>query len=153
MGYDFDVRDVDPLPVLFVRGRVKLDEIESHFKRALPAVNEFMQKNGIEMAGPPFGRYECIGEDGFLLDAGCPVAGTPEGGGDVEAGVLEGGRSLVSLVKGPYTQLPAAWKAGEAYMEEHELTPRAAPYELYVTDPGEHEDPADWQTLIVRPIE
>ena len=40
----------------------------------------------------------------------------------------------------------------EQYLEEQGLEPSGALREIYLTDPGEVPDPADWKTQIIWPF-
>lgn len=151
--YEFEIKDVEPRPCLYVRREVKLEAVKDFFSEALPAVHRFMQERGIGFGGPPFGRYlSCLEDGGFQMDAGVQSAGPAEGEGPIEAGVLAGGKALVYTHAGTYEKLGEAWQAGDAYMAEEGLEAGEPPYEIYLTDPRELPDPADWRTLIVRPL-
>jgi AraC family transcriptional regulator len=47
--------------------------------------------------------------------------------------------------------LHEAHAAIEAWLGAHALKPAGDPWEVYVTDPGEVPNPAEWQTLVVWP--
>ncbi|MBW2389794.1 MAG: GyrI-like domain-containing protein, partial [Deltaproteobacteria bacterium] len=140
---------------LFIRRKVKREEIKDFFGEALPKVFAHMTANGIAPGGPPFARYlDCPEEDGgFLVEAGLPTLAPADAAGEIETGELVGGKALVYVHAGPYEKLGEAWSAGDKQMEAQHLTKRDAPYEVYETDPREVPDPAEWRTRIIRPLE
>lgn len=57
-------------------------------------------------------------------------------------------------MKGNYKHLPEAYTKGRQYMEENDLQadPNGKMFEVYVTDPEETPNPANWLTEIYIPI-
>lgn len=77
-----------------------------------------------------------------------PVAGS----GDIEAFMLPAGLTAVAVHAGAYEQLPETFAALEEWIRTQGRAPAGAPWEVYVTDPTEHPDPADWRTEIWWPV-
>lgn len=152
MAYEIIEKHLDEQPVIFMRKRIRPQEIAAALGELFPAVHQFSVRNGIVMAGPPFCRYRELGAEGMTLEAGMPISAPAEGEGDVLAGALPAGRVASTIHAGPYDDLPQAHAAIEAWLEEHELSGGDA-WEVYLTDPGLVEDPADWRTEVLRPIE
>lgn len=61
-------------------------------------------------------------------------------------------REDVAIHRGPYDGLPATFQAVEAWVREEGRSPGGPPMEIYLTDPGEHPDPATWETQVVLPV-
>ena len=127
-------------------------EIAKALGEMLPAVFGYATAHAIAMAGPPFARYVQWGPGMVTIEAGLPVAEGAEGEGDIEVGVWEAGPAAVTMHTGPYDALHEAHAALETYLHEQGLQAGGAPREIYVTDPGEVPNPADWKTLVVWPI-
>ena len=53
---------------------------------------------------------------------------------------------------GPYEQLADTNAAIERWIEEQGFVVGGAPWEWYVTDPGEYPNPADWRTEVYWPL-
>jgi len=53
---------------------------------------------------------------------------------------------------GPYEQLPETNAAIEKWIEQNGLRVGGAPWESYVTGPGEHPNPAVWRTEVFWPL-
>ncbi len=117
----------------------------------LPKVFGHATASGATMVGPPFVRYQNMAA--FLdIEAGMPVAPGAAGTDDIELGELPAGPALTTIHTGPYDGLPGAYSALQAWMKEHDITPSGGPWEVYLTDPGEVPDPAEWKTQIFWPI-
>ena len=78
--------------------------------------------------------------------------GAPVGEGDVVADMLPGGLVATTMHEGPYDRLTDAHAAIQQWVEEQGLKAAGAPWESYVTDPGECPDPKDWQTEVIWPL-
>lgn len=59
-----------------------------------------------------------------------------------------------ATLKGGYQNLPQLWEAVKVYMMDNQLekNPDAPPYEVYLTDAKDSENPADWITELYVPI-
>jgi AraC family transcriptional regulator len=152
MTYSITTKEITAQPVLLVRRRVKRSEIAKMIGESLPLVFLHAQKTGAAVAGLPFARYLDWGP-GMTMEAGVPVASPGTlGEGDVLADMLPGGLVAATMHEGPYDLLSDAHAAVQQWVEEQGLTPAGAPWESYVTDPGEYPDPKDWKTEVVWPI-
>jgi effector-binding domain-containing protein len=153
MSYEVTERRLDAKPVLSIRGRVPVEDIQSAIGEFLREVWRTIEAAGEHPAGPPFTRYHEIGEAEVLLEAGMPVPTALDGEGRVEAGELPGGEAISTDHYGPYEDLPSAGDALAAWAEEHGRRPAGPNWEVYRTDPGDEEDPADWHTEVFMPLE
>ena len=66
--------------------------------------------------------------------------------------VLPGGWVALGIHAGPYDRLPDSNAAIERWIEANGYEARGDAWEHYVTDPGQHPDPADWRTEVVWPL-
>jgi AraC family transcriptional regulator len=163
MTYSIEKQELSPQPVLVVRRRVKRSEIAATIGEALPRVFAYAQQRGIALAGLPFTRYIEMGPEFITMEPGmCVAPGTEMGSdpagtqtsdeGEVVSAILPGGPVASTIHTGPYDQLPNAYAAIQEWIESHGFTPGGAPWESYLTDPGEHPDPKDWKTEVLWPI-
>jgi AraC family transcriptional regulator len=106
------------------------------------------------MAGPPFTRYPEVGMGSLVLEAGVPLVAPPptEPDGGIEALTVPAGPAAVTVHRGPYDTLPETYGELEAWLEREGRASAGPPREIYVTDPGEHPDPATWETEIIQPL-
>ncbi len=143
---------------LYISTSSRQDETGEKMAMLFPRIMEFMQKEGIEMAGKPFSRYTKWDEEaGTTIFSTCiPVKEkivTPAGS-EVLCGYIEPGQYYKTTLTGNYTNLAEAWgKAMEnikaAGLEEVE---GGEPFEVYTNDPMEYPNPADWITEIYIPV-
>lgn len=154
MPVDVAVKDLPATHALVMRKRITRDEIAATLGSMLPAVFAHAQQHGLALAGPPFARYPEIGMGSFVMEAGFAIAAPADGDPDagIEALTIPGGEAAVTIHRGPYDGLPAAFAAVEAWVRNEGRSPSGPPMELYLTDPGEHPDPQTWETQIVLPV-
>jgi AraC family transcriptional regulator len=74
------------------------------------------------------------------------------GSGDIEAFTLPAGLTAVAVHGGPYDKLPETFVAFEKWIAAQGHSCGGAPWEVYVTDPADHPDAADWRTEIYWPV-
>jgi len=153
--YIITKREISPTPVLIMRHRVKRSEIAPTIAKTLHAIFLYSQKNGIALGGPPFARYPESSIGFVTIEPGTRIA-TENAGHISEPGVihdnLPGGPVAHTTHHGSYDNLPEAHAALEAWIEAEGLTPAGAPWESYVTDPGDYPDPKDWRTELFWPV-
>ncbi|GIE99968.1 AraC family transcriptional regulator [Paractinoplanes rishiriensis] len=152
---DISVRELPAFHALVMRRRVTRDEIAAALGECLPAVFGYAQEHGLAIAGPPFARYPEVGMGSLVIEGGITVAGPPpEALSDgIEALTIPAGRAVVTIHRGPYDTLPESYQEIEKWMREQGLSAAGAPWETYLTDPGERPDPATWETEIVQPVQ
>src|SRR5690348_7275943 len=110
-SYDVELVDLQEQHCAVVRGHVAHDGIAPFLGHAFAAVMAAAAKQGLAVAGPPFGRYRPAGDGGWDIEAGFPVHGTVTADGDVEAATLPGGSAARTLHVGDYGGLGAAYDA------------------------------------------
>lgn len=152
MTYEFEVRDVPKMPVLYIKGTCNNEEIGPTLSRILPRVFSSLVELGVRPVGPPFCRYTSWREADCDLEGGILVDGLVSGIGEIEGGQIGGCKAVRTLHTGPYKDLHTAYTAGAEWMKENGQQGAGAPFELYLTDPGKVPDPADWQTEIYWPV-
>lgn len=143
----------DPQPFLFVRKQCSHAEIAAAIGECLPRVYMHCQEHALAMVGPPIVRYAKVGAGLLTIEGGFPLATPATGDGELEAGELQGGPVATAVHVGPYDALPQTHAAIERWIAEHGHRAKGAPWEQYLTDPGEEPDPAKWRTQVVYPLE
>ena len=158
MTYSITRKELSPQPVLVVRCRVTRSEIAKTIGEVLPRIFAYAQQHGIALAGLPFTRYSEMSHGLMTMEPGMRIAApaaAPAQAAD-ESGVvmdaLPGGPAATTLHQGPYDTLSEAYAAIERWIEAEGLTAGGAPWESYLTDPGEYPNPQDWKTEVVWPI-
>ncbi len=101
------------------------------------------QQEGLPIAGL---ANRSLRRDGggrsLTVEAAVPLAAPAAGEGEMEAGSLPGGPNRGSdCMRGAYDTLPETHVAMERWIESKGYHANGAPWEQYVTDPGEHPEP------------
>ncbi|MFV2195984.1 helix-turn-helix domain-containing protein [Nocardiopsis sp. LOL_012] len=156
MSYDIETRAVDPVPVLYQARKVDRDELGAVLGEVLPVVFEYAVKAGLAPAGHPYVRHVGMSPAYLSIEAGVPlVEGAPDeppAESGIVRGELPGGTVAATVHQGPYEGLGDAYAALERWISGTGAEPTGAPWELYLTDPGEVPDPAQWLTEVKWPI-
>lgn len=152
MPYEVKKTTRTETPFLFMRKQVKQEAIAEALGEMLPSVFQYATAQGIAFAGAPTARYLSFGPGLVTLEAGMPIAGLANGEGEIEVGALAAGDVATTVHKGPYDQLDQAHEAIQHWMNENHEKADGAPWEVYLTDPGEVPDPAEWLTEVNWPL-
>lgn len=136
----------------------KMSDVGVKMGAMMEQVMGYMEANRIPMSGKPFTLYNLIDEvNGTVIFSACiPVRDrviTPEGS-TIVSGYMDPVSALKTTLKGNYENLEQAYAQAQAYMAKNGLQPHptAKMFEIYVTDPGEVPNPANYVTEIYIPI-
>ncbi len=155
--YHIDKTDLTETPILVIRRRVDLAEVGDQLATMIPPVFGFVMERNLPMAGPPVVRIVDQSPAFVTLEAGIPLAEAVEPPADDEQGIvassLPGGPAATTIHRGPYDDLPQAHAAIDRWLAETGNRAGGSPWEVYLTDPGEVPDPADWETQVVWPLD
>jgi AraC family transcriptional regulator len=154
MSPDIIMKDQPEVYALVMRRRTGRDGIAATLAEILPAVFDYAQRNGLAMAGPPFTRYPEIGMGSLVMEGGVQLLAPPADapGEGIEVLTIPAGPAAVTVHRGPYDTLPDSYRVLEAWLDREGRTPDGPPREVYLTDPGDHPDPATWETEIIQPL-
>ncbi|HET6380382.1 MAG TPA: GyrI-like domain-containing protein [candidate division Zixibacteria bacterium] len=154
--------ELTPQPAVAARMRQPLAETDlgQLFDLHLPNVAHRIADLGGEPAGAPFGRYHEFGPADVDVEIGIPVRAPVANlrpiaeaePGEPAASELPGGRAAVAVHRGPYDGLPQAYERLEQWIAAQGEVPGAGPWESYLDDPGEVQDPSQLRTEIVWPL-
>lgn len=116
----------------------------------------WLAARGVEPAGAPFLRYHRFDGDEMDLEAGVPVLQATETEGDLRTGTLPAGRYATVGHHGHPEGLRAAtaallaWAEGQGLRFDRSTGADGEHWgcrlEVYLSDPREKPDPADWDT-------
>ncbi len=131
----------------------KIDELETKMREMLPKVLNYATANAITMAGPPFVNYLKWDPENNAAIFSCCVPTTSRvitTGSDILTGQMEPFKAVKAVLKGNYSNLKEAWEKAMAYVPEKglEAAENGPNLEVYVTDPLNYYNPADWVTEI-----
>ena len=139
-------------PILLIRRRLARSELRAMLGECFGTLFGHGHKAGLPIAGWPVARYLSVGPGLWTVEAAMPLAAAASGEGEMEPGALPAGTVAVGIHAGAYEQLPETYAAIEKWMADNGVRAGGAPWESYVTDPGQHPDPADWKTEVYWPL-
>jgi AraC family transcriptional regulator len=137
---------------LVVARTIAPSQVAAAIAECLGPVFAHAQQCGIALASPPFTRYTRVGIGSLTIEAGFAVAAPAEGTGQIAAIELPACTAAFALHRGAYDTLTETHAAIERWIDEQKLERAGAPWEIYITDPGERPDPATWETEIYYPL-
>ena len=143
-------REVAPVPFLFIRRQASQSEVAQTLGESFGRVYTHCMKTGLELAGFPLARYPVVGPL-MTIEAGVPLVRPAVPEDEMEYCELPGGNVVFAVHGGGYDTLGDTHAAILRWMQERQLR-AGAHWEWYVTDPGEHPNPADWRTHIYYPL-
>jgi len=152
MDLETELRQLQPQPTATIRRTIAPADTADTLDEVLPEVWTYLERSGTHPAGPPFARWHVWEADRADLEAGMPVPAPVEGEGRIAASELPGGTVAVTVHRGPYDSLPDTYNALGAWMEANGHEHCGAPWEVYLTDPRETPEPADYQTEVYWPV-
>ena len=154
MNYDITRQQIAETVFLYKRGRCSHADIAKTLGGLLGPAFQFAMANGLELRSPPTTLYVEWGPGmvtmhGGLAIAAVPTTSLPEG---ILVETLPATEAAVTIHTGAYDGLGDAHAALDQFLDEHQLTKAGAPREIYLTDPGEVPDPANWKTQVIWPV-
>lgn len=153
VAYRLEFRDVPEQVVGSIRGRVRVSELDLWVAGAIHELFNQLAVQGIRPAGAPFAILPVTnGKKAVEVEVALPAIRTVAQHGRVQGRVVPACRALATVHQGPYEELPAAYQALAAAMEEQGLQPAAEPREVYLTNPQEI-PPDDSQTELLWPVD
>jgi AraC family transcriptional regulator len=145
-------KEIAPQHILFIRRRISPGERKETLGECFGKLFSYGAKAGLPIAGWPLCRYVNAGPGLLTIEPAMPLAAPAAGEGEMQSGMLSGGSVALGIHGGPYEGLGETNAAVERWIEANGYTVAGAPWEQYVTDPGEHPNPAEWRTEVYWPL-
>jgi effector-binding domain-containing protein len=154
MSYEVQVRELPAQHVAAVKKRTSLTSIGQDIQAAMAELSGTIAPQGIVPAGPPFLiMHDTIEEETEgEIELCVPVAEPFAGGNAVYGRDVEATTAATTTHRGPYDQVGPAYQTLMGWVQEHGREVVGPPREVYLTDPRETPDPADYLTEIALPI-
>lgn len=140
---------------LYKTSSASSNNISAIMEQNYKEIMHFTTQNNISPSGMPFTIYIEKTTNGVVMSNAIPVREKVAITGDTNilSGYLPTTKAIKTSLKGNYTYLDKAWEKAIKYIAQYEIEPSATkPFELYIDDPGNHPNPADWVTDIYIPI-
>ena len=152
MTIDNKIKDIKPVNDIRHKLTTTPESISRDSSAAMGQLYDALGSEGIAPAAPPRLVYHEMDEDVWKLEVCVPVSAAvaaPEG---LTHRRFEGGKMASALHVGPYDELGMAYRELEVWMDRQALRPSGPPFDIYLNDPSEVEDPAKLETEILWPV-
>lgn len=152
MSYDITRQPIEPCTFLYKEARCSHADIAKTLGGLFGPVFQYAVSNGLELRSPPTTLYVEWGPGMVTIHAGMMVAAAASPPAGMHVATLPASDAAVTMHTGPYDGLGKAHAAMEQFLAQHDLQKAGPAREIYVTDPGEVPDPAQWKTQLVWPV-
>lgn len=131
----------------------KISDIQTTIGKVMPHVKSYTLKNNIAMAGAPFIIYHKWDEPNNAVMFSCAIPTTTQittTQSDILTGQLEPFKAIKTTLKGNTRNLKEAWDASHSYISQFNMqaTEMGPMLEVYLTEPSQKPNPANWITEI-----
>lgn len=154
------IANLAPQPTLAARTTSPRDRLQRLFSDYLPEVAQRIADLGREPAGPAYGRYHSVEGDEWDVEIGIPID-MPASNvrpleeaerGELAGGELPGGDVATTIHEGSYDTISDAYERLERFIQQQGREMGGAPWESYVVEMSEVDDPSRLRTEIYWPL-
>lgn len=145
-GTEPDLLEVAEVNLAVVHGRVSPDEATAFFDTSFGRLTAVLDAQGVNITGPALALYGTVSEQTMEITVGFPVDRLIQPEAEVVAGALPSGRTARLVHRGSFDGLDQSWDRLHSWITARDLTPGSTRWEVYVTEPTPHMDPADLRT-------
>ena len=142
---------------LYITSSTTPENISMTMVKNYAALYNYMSVNNIESKGHPMSLYQFRNpEDGsMIMSCAIPVRQNYKikDASGILCGYMPRTKTLKTTLKGNYKNLEEAWTIGYQNMTKMNLRPsKHKPFEIYLKNPQENPNPANWVTELLIPI-
>lgn len=135
----------------------KINDLPGIVSKLIPKISNYAKENNIALAGRPFLSYITWDEKNNAVIFSTCVPTTDRvitTDFDIQTGELPSFKALKTTLKGDYVYLREAWDMAMDHMSKNglELDEDGPELEVFITEPAEHPNPADWVTNLYIPL-
>jgi effector-binding domain-containing protein len=153
MPYEVSVKEIPAQHVAVLRKHASMATIGQDVSSGFAELGRVVAMAGVPIVGPPFlVMFDPAEETEGDMELAFPIATPFPGTGEVE-GREVGAMTVASTVhRGPYEEIMPAYHTVAGWIQEHGHEVIGPPREVYLSDPQETPDPADYLTEVQFPI-
>jgi effector-binding domain-containing protein len=140
------VKEIPSTPICGVVFEGSPEAIGPSADRAYARLFGALQKQGVTPAGPPRLAYLEAEGDPWTMEASVPVSSPVRVEDDIVARDFPGGKVASAIHRGPYEELGIAYRELGKWISENGYEPAGSCFDIYLNDPWETADPADYET-------
>lgn len=138
---------------IYTSASTKISNIENKMNEMMTKVGNYAITNNIAMAGAPFTSYLTWDEDNDTTTFSACIPTTDRvitTDNEIVTGQMEPFKAVKTVLKGSYDNLKEAWNKAMAYIPANglEFAENGPMLEVYLTDPSQEQNPANWITEI-----
>lgn len=154
MEYDMAIRDVPAQRIAAVRATTAMDTVGEALGSGWGQLFGALGAAGAAPSGPPFAIYNRYGgESGEVeLEACVPTAADIAAPAPVVVRDEPAMTVAATLHKGPYNEIGGAYEALQTWIAAQGRRIAGPPREVYLTDPEQVTDPAEYLTEVQWPV-
>jgi len=153
-GFDTEWRNLPELTVMGIRYTLPPSKVKSDvFAKSYEKLSAAMAAQNLEPDGMPMALYYKLSNAELDFEAAMPVKGNGTPSGDMVFHTLPATRALVVSYRGAYDGMTPMYQAVYEYIKAKGILQNGPSREVYITDPYEVPDTAQWLTEIVIPVQ
>ncbi|MDN5204770.1 SRPBCC family protein [Fulvivirgaceae bacterium BMA10] len=127
--------------------------IQTAFANAYGQMMMYLQAQGQSLSGMPLCVYHNVEGETIVMEPGLPIATKIEVDHDeIKMNEIASGKAVKGVHMGDYVKLGDSHNEIRKYLADNNLNVSGNPWEIFVTDPGQVTDTAQWRTEIFYPI-
>lgn len=154
-AYEVEVKEVVSKPFFYIKDRIAISEMSSEFfGMRFGKIMGHLGADAANVTEPPFAIFhewdETSGET--EVSVGIASAADKPANEDIERGMTYGGLTMMISYRGPYEGTGDAHNYMHKHIAASDYDFAGVPWEVYVTDPADEPDPAEWITEIYYPV-
>ncbi|HEY3420489.1 MAG TPA: GyrI-like domain-containing protein [Methanomassiliicoccales archaeon] len=153
MSSEIKIVEQTPVPMLSMREKIQNTAIKSKMGEMFGQLWMYMEKNKIQVAGPPFAVYHDYDQQTCDMECGFPTVKPEKGEADILSSSVPGGKCVMATHVGPYEKIMDTYQIIQEFMHKEGLKPKKVMWERYINDPATVKDQNELVTEIYWPID
>jgi len=154
-AYEVIVKEVKSKPYYYISDRIAMSQMSSEFFGArFGKIMNFLGDDAAKVSEPPFAVFHKWDEASGQTEVSVAIAATTDKptNGEIKRGMTFEGTTMMVSYRGPYEGTGDVHNFLHEHIAISDYDFAGAPWEVYVTDPADEPDPANWITEVYYPV-